>query len=82
MQHKVDSILEAVCNQTVGFILAMATYVFIINPLFNLNSSPAESFWITTIFTVISIIRSYVLRRIFNGRTIYEQFFQRRGRNA
>lgn len=70
-QHRADSFMEAVVNQTVGFIIAMATYVFIINPLFDLQSSAAESFWITSIFTVISVIRGYVIRRLFDGKTIY-----------
>jgi hypothetical protein len=70
-QHRADSFMEAVTNQAVGFIIAMATYVFIINPLFDLKSSAAESFWITSIFTAISVIRGYVIRRLFDGKTIY-----------
>lgn len=70
-QHHVDSIMEALCNQAVGFVVAMATYIFIINPLFDLKSSASESFWITMIFTAISIIRGYVIRRLFNGKNIY-----------
>lgn len=72
-QHHMDSFMEAVCNQAVGFVIAMATYVFIINPLFDLQSSAAESFWIVCIFTVISIIRGYVIRRLFDGKTIYRR---------
>lgn len=77
-QHKVDSVMEAVCNQALGFIVAMMTYIFIINPLFDLRSDATESFWITSIFTVISIIRSYVVRRVFNGKAIYTSFRDRR----
>jgi len=75
-QHKYDSILEAITNQVVGFVLAIATYMLIINPLFGLHSSAAESFAITSIFTVMSILRGYFIRRFFNGKSIYERVFK------
>lgn len=42
-------------------------------PLFGHRVSLADSFWLTCIFTVISLVRSYALRRFFNrlhGRRI------------
>lgn len=71
-QHWVDSFLEALVNQGFGFIIAWATYIFVINPLFGLRSSPGESFLITAIFAVSSMLRSFLVRRLFDGRTVYE----------
>lgn len=72
MQHKADSVIEAVVNQFVGFVVALATYMWIINPVFGLNSSVTESAGITLVFTCTSIIRSYIIRRMFNGKTVYQ----------
>jgi hypothetical protein len=71
-QHKVDSFLETATSTVVGFIVAMFTYQFIINPIYGFHSGVGESAGVTSIFMVASILRQYVIRRIFNGKTIYE----------
>lgn len=71
-QHRIDSVLEAVVNQGVGFLVALATYQWIINPLFGFNSDMGESALVTSIFMLTSIIRSYIIRRLFDGKTVYE----------
>jgi hypothetical protein len=67
MQSKKRSILESVVNVIVGFGIALMSQI-IIFPLFDINSSFRNNFWIAIWFTVISIIRSYILRRIFNRK--------------
>lgn len=71
MQTKADSWLESLTNTIVGFIVAMLTYQFIINPMWGFNSNVWDSMGITSIFMVASIIRQYVIRRVFNGKSIY-----------
>jgi len=60
------SAVEAVANVVVGFGLAIATQV-VVFPLFGLVASIGDNLAIGAIFTVVSIVRSYVLRRVFNG---------------
>lgn len=71
-QSKMDSFLEAVTNVMVGFFISLAVMEFIVEPMFKLNTSPATNLAITCIFTVTSILRAYVLRRIFNERTMWQ----------
>lgn len=66
MQSRFGSLLEATLNIGSGFILAMMTWAWIITPLWGFKSSLSDNLKITAIFTVVSIIRSYTWRRIFN----------------
>jgi hypothetical protein len=65
VQKKRHSLLESCVSTGIGFTIAYVTTVLVL-PLFNLRPSAAEAFWITSIFTVISIIRGYYVRRLFN----------------
>lgn len=55
-------------NTGSGFVLAVLTQVFIINPVWGLELSAFDNFGIIGIFTVISVFRSYAWRRIFNRK--------------
>lgn len=63
------ALVEAVINTASGFILAMLAQSFIINPVWDLELEPHDNLGIVLVFTVISVVRSYVWRRIFNRRT-------------
>ena len=67
-----DSLMEAVTNTTVGFIISLITWHFVALAM-NIPVTMSQNLIITGIFTVVSIIRGYVLRRIFNGRTIWQE---------
>lgn len=71
-QSKADSFMESVCNIAVGFVISWMVWIWIVAPIMGYDTHAGEGFWITCIFTVTSLIRQYVLRRIFNGRTIWE----------
>lgn len=71
-QSKVDSLLESVCNTVVGFVTGFVTLHLIVNPLFGLATSLRQDLIINAIFTVVSIGRGYSVRRLFNGRGIWE----------
>jgi hypothetical protein len=60
------SLAEAIVNVSVGFILAIAIQV-IVFPLFGLRPSVAENLLIAAVFTLVSIIRTYLLRRLFEA---------------
>lgn len=59
------SLVEAFVNVSVGFLISL-TATFTVLPAFGYQVSTLHGFWITTIFTAISISRSYLLRRFFN----------------
>ena len=63
--HK-HSILESVTNVVVGYGIAVLTQV-VVFPMFDIHTKPSEHFKIALIFTCISLVRSYILRRIWNG---------------
>lgn len=65
MQSRRLSLIEAATNIVVGFVIAYATQVAVF-PLFGLHADHATHLAIVWIFTVVSFIRSYVLRRLFN----------------
>ncbi len=66
MQSRWLSFLEAVTNIVVGYGLAVLTQI-IVFPLFGLHASLRENFLLAMIFTCISLIRSFAIRRLFNG---------------
>jgi hypothetical protein len=64
-QSKKHSMLESVTNVAVGFLLAVATQILVF-PFFGVYLQPIENFAIAAVFTVISVLRSYYMRRFFN----------------
>jgi hypothetical protein len=65
MQSRLGSILETIANQAVGFVLSVLTYT-IIFPVLGIASSLSMNISLTLIFTALSMLRSYSLRRLFN----------------
>ena len=66
-QTKLGSITEAWANVAVGFGVNFAANLVIL-PLFGFASlSLGKNFIIGMLYTIISLVRSYVLRRWFNG---------------
>lgn len=65
MQTKLQSLIEAITNTAIGFIISlMATFAIL--PLLGIESTPLKNLKLTIFFTVISILRSYIIRRWFN----------------
>jgi hypothetical protein len=65
MQSRIQSFIESVANVAIGFLVALASQL-IIFPVFDIHIPLSENLAIGAFFTVISIVRSYVVRRIFN----------------
>lgn len=68
MQLKRHSFLESIVNVLVGYWVAVGSQI-IIFPMFNIHVSLKQNIYMGLFFTVISIVRSYFLRRIFNFYT-------------
>ncbi len=63
-QSRQMSLLEAVTKVTVGYVLAVATQV-VVFPWFGLHASLGDNLGIGAVFTSISLLRGYALRRLF-----------------
>jgi hypothetical protein len=66
-QTRLGSLIEAIVNIIIGFGINFAANLIVL-PRFGFDVKPAQAFGIGLIFTVISIARSYVIRRWFNAR--------------
>ena len=69
-QTKRHSLIESVINVIVGYGVAVASQTVIL-PLFGITIGLGESAEMALWFTGISIVRSYVLRRLFNKMMLY-----------
>jgi hypothetical protein len=66
-QTRKQSMIEAWTNIVIGFsVNYVANYLFL--PLIGASFTMAENFWIGWLYTAISIIRQYVIRRFYNRR--------------
>lgn len=66
MQTRVGSAIEVALNILVGFSVNWIANLYIL-PLYGFEITGGQAFSMGLIFTVISIVRSYVIRRWFNG---------------
>lgn len=71
-QTKVGSIIEALANIAVGFSVNYAANLMIF-PLFGMHISALNNFWMGCIYTGISLIRQFVIRRYFNGLRFFSE---------
>lgn len=65
MQTRIQSFLESCVNVAIGYFVALAAQLLIF-PLFGIHIGMSENLMIGAIFTVVSIARSYFVRRFFN----------------
>ena len=65
-QSRAMSLIEAITNVAVGFLVALLTQI-VVFPLFKLEVSLDEHLTISGLFTIASIARSYLLRRLFEA---------------
>lgn len=65
MQSRVMSLIEAISNVAMGYGIAVITQI-ILFPMFGVYVSLGENHLIGATFTGVSLVRSYILRRIFN----------------
>lgn len=63
-QSRRGSLIEAVANIAVGYVVAILAQI-VIFPWFGMNPSFGENLAIGLLFTVVSLVRSYAMRRVF-----------------
>ena len=67
MQSKRDSLIETLTNVGIGWFISFIANMLVL-PLFGYNINLTDGVLISIIFTAISIIRGYVVRRWFNSK--------------
>ena len=63
-QSRLGSFVESVANVTIGYWVAVGAQMAIF-PLFGVSLPLRQNMAIGALFTVVSLIRSYALRRLF-----------------
>jgi hypothetical protein len=71
MQSRRMSAIEAVANVAVGYGIAVMTQVMVF-PFFGIYASLIENLVIGLLFTVMSLGRSFLLRRLFNRLSVVD----------
>ena len=65
-QSRLMSLVEAIANVAVGYGVAVMTQILIF-PVFGLHTTLVQNLKMGGIFTIVSIARSFALRRIFEA---------------
>ena len=65
-QSRLMSLVEAVANVVVGYVLAIATQI-VVFPWFGIETGLAEHLTIGLAFVGVSFARGYALRRLFEA---------------
>jgi hypothetical protein len=63
-QSRLMSFVEAISNVVLGYSVAVVTQILIF-PIFGLHTTLAQNLKMGAIFTIVSIARSFALRRVF-----------------
>ena len=66
-QSRVASLAESVMNVLIGYGVALASQL-VIFPMFDVHLPLSDNLAIGAWFTIISLVRSYAIRRWFNAR--------------
>jgi len=69
------SFAEALTNVAVGYGIAVATQIAVF-PVFGLHASLSDNLLMGAVFTLVSIVRSYSLRRLFEEIRVRRSRFQ------
>ncbi len=64
-QKKSHSFVEVCLNTAIGYVIAVSAQIAIF-PMFDIHIEHSQNLQIGLIFTVISIVRGYIMRRVFN----------------
>jgi hypothetical protein len=65
MQSRTNSLIESATNILIGYWCAVLTQL-IVFPIMGIDVSLNKNLIIGLVFTLISLLRSYVIRRVFN----------------
>lgn len=66
-QTKKQSLIESVTNVLIGMVISLIVQL-IVYPIMDIEVKFIQNIYLTLIFTVVSIARSYIIRRFFNKK--------------
>ncbi len=66
-QTRLGSLIEAFVNVAIGFAINFMANMLIL-PLIGFHITAGQNLFIGVLYTLISVARSYAIRRWFNGR--------------
>lgn len=69
-QSRADSLAESLTNTAIGFVVSLLTWI-VVALAYAIPMTWSVNLQITGWFTVVSVARQYLIRRIFNGRTVW-----------
>jgi hypothetical protein len=67
IQTRIGSLIESLMNILIGYGVALLSQIGIF-PMFGIHVPIGTNLWIGAWFTLISLVRSYIIRRWFNAR--------------
>lgn len=65
MQSKLGSLAESITNIAIGITIGFISNIIVL-PMFGYNVTMTDGLAISIVFTAISLVRSYVVRRVYN----------------
>ena len=65
-QSRLMSLAESIANVIVGYGVAVVTQILIF-PIFGLHTTLSQNLKMGAVFTIVSIARSFALRRVFEA---------------
>jgi len=68
-QSRTMSLIEAITNVVVGYGIAVLTQVLAF-PAFGLHATLRQNLQLAALFSVVSVLRSFVLRRAFEAARV------------
>ena len=67
MQTKKQSFIESLTSVFVGWLIGVILNMLVL-PIFDYNITVIDSLLVSLIFTVVSVIRGYLIRRFFSSK--------------
>ena len=71
-QSRLDSLMEALTNIVIGLTISTIANHFVLPAILSVKMTLSQNVLIGVIFTAISLVRSYAIRRAFNGRSVWQ----------
>jgi uncharacterized membrane protein YgaE (UPF0421/DUF939 family) len=66
MQTRLQSLIESLVNLAIGLGVSMTANAYILPLFFGRDIAAGENILLAIAYTIVSLIRSYLLRRCFN----------------
>lgn len=64
-QTRKQSVVETIAGTVIGYVVAVIANAIVL-PLFGYQTTVGDNMGIAVVFTIISLLRGYAVRRLFN----------------